>query len=125
MPIGTLTQKTLRHEISESTPPSTRPRKLPAIAAIWLMPSAMPRRCAGKASVRIAVELAKSIEPPTACTRRQPMIHSAAPPPEPGVSANAIEDAVKTAKPRLYIRTRPTRSPSRPRLTTSTALTSR
>ena len=34
-------------------------------------------------------------------------------------------NAVKTAKPRLYIRTRPNMSPSRPRLTTSTAVTTR
>ena len=33
----------------------------PAIAATWLMPRAMPRRSAGNASVRIAVEFANSI----------------------------------------------------------------
>ncbi len=34
-----------------------------------------------------------------------------------------IEPTVKTAKPRLYMRTRPNMSPTRPRLTTSTAAT--
>ena len=37
----------------------------PAIAATMLTPSAVPRWLAGNASVRIAVELAKSIAPPT------------------------------------------------------------
>ena len=125
MPIGTLTQNTPRQEISDRIPPTTKPRKEPAMAAIWLTPNAIPRRSGGNASVRIAVELANSIEPPTACTNRQPMIHNAAPPPLPGVSASATEAAVKTTKPRLYIRTRPRVSPSRPRVTTSTAETSR
>ena len=49
----------------------------PASAAIWLMPSAMPRCLAGKASVRIAAEFAISIEPPSACTTRQPISHIA------------------------------------------------
>ena len=51
--------------------------KLPAIAATWLMPSAMPRRSAGNASVMIAVELANSIAPPTPWTIRQPISHNA------------------------------------------------
>ena len=100
-PIGTLTQKIARQEISESTPPRTRPMNDPAIAAIWLIPSAVPRRSGGKASVRIAVELANSIDPPTACTRRHPMIHRAAPRPWPGVSASATDAAENTTKPRL------------------------
>ena len=56
MPSGTLTQNTPRQEISDSTPPITSPRNEPAIAAIWLIPSAVPRWVGGKASVRIAVE---------------------------------------------------------------------
>ena len=35
-----------------------------------------------------------------------------------------MENTVKMAKPRLYMRTRPNMSPSRPKLTTSTAVTS-
>ena len=37
----------------------------PPSAATWLMPSAMPRWVDGNASVRIAVELANSMAPPT------------------------------------------------------------
>src|ERR1700759_664313 len=61
-PIGTLTQKPARQDTSDSTPPTISPTKEPATAAIWLMPRAGPRRSGGKASVRIAVELAKSMD---------------------------------------------------------------
>jgi hypothetical protein len=37
----------------------------PAIAAIEFTPSASPRWCGGKASVRIALEFAKISAPPT------------------------------------------------------------
>jgi len=40
-----------------------------------------------------------------------------------GISARAIDDAVKTAKPASYIRTRPKTSPMRPKVTTGTAVT--
>jgi hypothetical protein len=40
-----------------------------------------------------------------------------------GISARAIDAAVKTAKPALYMRTRPKMSPMRPKVTTSTAVT--
>ena len=46
-------------------PPRTRPMKEPATAATLLMPSPRPRLSAGKASVMIADELAKSMAPPT------------------------------------------------------------
>ena len=85
----------------------------------------MPRWCAGKASVMIAAEFAISMEPPSACTTRQPISHSAPEPPRKGSKDSATEARVKTTKPRLYIRTRPTMSPSRPSVTTSTAVTSR
>ncbi len=39
------------------------------------------------------------------------------------VIESRIEKKVKTAKPRLYMRTRPNMSPMRPKLTTSTAVT--
>jgi hypothetical protein len=124
-PIGTLTQNTARQCHSASRPPSTRPMNEPAIAATWLMPSAMPRWRAGNASVRIAVELAKIMPPPTPCTTRQAISHMA---PEPAVSGSresAIEATEKTTKPRLYIFTRPYMSPNLPSVTTSTAETSR
>ena len=70
-PIGTFTQNTARQSHAASSPPSSRPTNCPAMPAIWLMPSAMPRWRAGNASVRMAAELAISIAPPTACTSRQ------------------------------------------------------
>ena len=73
----------------------------PASAATWLMPSAMPRCSVGKASVRIAVELAISIAPPTPCTTRKPISHSAPALPVHGSSASTTEAAAKTAKPAL------------------------
>jgi hypothetical protein len=86
---------------------------------------ARPRSSVGKASVRMAVELAISSAPPMPCTIRHTMSHMAAEPPWPGVSDRAIEAAVNTANPPLYIRTRPNMSPSRPNVTTSTAVTTR
>ncbi len=97
----------------------------PAMAATWLMPSAMPRWRAGNASVRIAVEFAKIMAPPTAWTTRHRISHSAPPPCVSGSTDVAMADSVKTTKPRLYILTRPYMSPSRPSDTTSTAETSR
>ena len=41
------------------------------------------------------------------------------------VAASRIEKTVKIANPALYIRTRPYMSPRRPKLTTSTAVTTR
>ena len=54
-PKGTLIQNTARHWMSARRPPTTRPMKEPKMAAIMLIPMAMPRSCTGKASVRIAV----------------------------------------------------------------------
>ena len=124
-PTGTLTQNTARQSISASSPPATRPRNIPASAVIWLTPKAIPRWCTGNASVRIAAEFAVSIAPPTACTTRQPISHSAPPPAWNGSKDSAIEATLNTTNPTLYIRTRPNMSPSRPSVTTSTAETSR
>ncbi len=76
-PIGTPTQKIACQCHSDSTPPISRPRNDPATAATMLTPSAMPRWLDGKASVRIADDDAISIAPPTPCTTRQPISHSA------------------------------------------------
>ena len=124
-PIGAETRNTRCQLIGPSTPPSSSPRNEPAMAAIELMPSAVPRWLAGKASVRIAVELANRNAPPMPCTIRQPISHSAPAVPCCQVTVRKIEATVKTANPRLYIRTRPNMSPSRPKLTTSTADTTR
>src|SRR5689334_20187627 len=72
-PIGAETRNTRCQLIGPSTPPSSSPRNEPAIAAIELMPSAVPRWLAGNASVRIAVELANRNAPPMPCTIRQPI----------------------------------------------------
>ena len=72
-----------------------------------LMPIALPRSATGKASVRIAVELANSSAPPTPWKIRMMMIQRAPPVPCMNVTESRIEKSVKTAKPRLYILTRP------------------
>ena len=71
----------------------------------------------------MAVELANRNAPPMPCTMRQMISHSAAATPCIQVTVRKIEPTVKTRKPRLYIRTRPNMSPSRPNDTTSTAVT--
>ena len=96
-----MTQNTARQSIAASRPPATRPMNWPASPATWLMPSAKPRRSAGNASVRIAAELAISIDPPTACSTRQPISHSAPWPPSKGSNDSRIEATVNTAKPAL------------------------
>ena len=99
--------------------------KLPAMPATWLRPSAMPRWLAGKASVRIALELAISIAPPTPWKIRIPIRYQPAAAPVSQLTDSRIENSAKMAKPMLYMRTRPNMSPRRPKLTTSTAVTTR
>ena len=89
------------------------------------MPSASPRWVAGKASVRIAVEFAVSMAPPTPCTMRSTISSRAPALPVLSTSAQPTEPSVKIRKPRLNSRARPYMSPSRPNVTTSTAVTSR
>ena len=124
-PTGRLIQNTARQSQAASSPPATRPMNMPARAAIWLVPSAKPRRSGGNASVRIAAELAISMDPPNACTSRQPISHMAPWPPWNGSKDSMTDAAVNTTNPALYILTRPNMSPRRPRLTTSTAWTRR
>ena len=100
-PIGTPTQKIAFQCHSESTPPISRPRKDPATAATMFTPSAMPRWFDGNASVRIAADDAISIAPPTPCTTRQPISHSAPLSRWNGSKDSAIAANVKTAKPML------------------------
>ena len=75
--------------------------------------------------MRIALELAISIAPPTPCRIRITISHQAAAVPCIQVTDSRTENTAKIANPRLYIRTRPNMSPSRPKLTTSTAVTTR
>ena len=95
------------------------------MAATLLIPRARPRWLWGKASVRMALELANRKAPPTPWNTRMMISHSAPAVPLIQVSDSSIEKTVKMAKPRLYILTRPNMSPMRPKLTTSTAVTSR
>ena len=53
------------------------------------------------------------------------MSHSAPCEPVNGVSDSRIDARVKMRKPALYMRTRPYMSPRRPKVTTSTAVTTR
>lgn len=101
MPTGTPTQKIARQSHSESTPPISRPRNDPATAETMLVPSAMPRWLAGNASVRIADDDAMSIAPPTPCTTRQAISHTAPPPTWNGSTDSATAATVKTTKPML------------------------
>ena len=97
----------------------------PAMPAITLTPIANPRFEAGNASVRIAAEFAVSNAPPTPCTTRHAINHIAPFVPVYGQSESASDAPLNTAKPALYMRTRPKMSPSRPNVTTSTAVTTR
>ena len=72
----------------------------------------------------MAVELAVSIAPPMPCTTRSPISSQAPAVPVLGIRAQAMEPAVKIANPRLNSLARPYWSPSRPKVTTSTAVTS-
>ena len=100
-PSGTLTRNTDRQSHCESNPPATRPMNEPASAATWLMPSAIPRSDGENASVRIAVELAISIAPPTPCTIRKPISQIAPALPENGTARAGSRPRVNTTKPRL------------------------
>ena len=69
--------------------------------AMLLIPSARPRWSAGKASVRIAAELAISIAAPSAWNTRITISQIAAAAPCIHVTESKIEKNVKTTKPRL------------------------
>ena len=100
-PTGTLTQNTAAPVDGGQQAAGDQPDELPARPATWLMPSAKPRCSAGKASVRIAAEFAISMDPPTACSRRQPISHSAPWPPVNGSKDSRMDATVKTTKPEL------------------------
>ncbi len=101
MLIGTLTQNTARQSTTASRPPASSPRNCPARAVIWLTPSAIPRCRAGNASVRIAAELAVSMEPPKACTMRHRISHMAPAPARNGSRDSATDAHAKIRKPML------------------------
>ena len=72
----------------------------------------------------MAALLAMIKAPPTPWNTRMMIMNNAAEDPCIQVTDNMTEKTVKMAKPMLYIRTRPNMSPRRPKLTTSTAVTS-
>ena len=77
-----LTQNTARRQqAARSTSPTNMPQP-----AIWFVPSQL---------------LPLSMDPPTACSTRQPISHSAARLPWNGSNDSRIEAAVKTTKPEL------------------------
>jgi hypothetical protein len=100
-PNGTLSRKTARQSTAASTPPSSRPKKVPVSIPIWLMPMARPRWSGGKASVRMAAELAMRKAPPTACISRKKISWRAAPLPWPWTKKHSTDPTVKIANPAL------------------------
>ena len=70
-------RNTRRQEIGASRPPSTSPTNIPETPTMLLIPSAIPRWLAGKASVMIAAELASRHAAPTPWTIRKTMRNSA------------------------------------------------
>ena len=98
-----------------STPPRTRPMNDPAMAATLLIPSARPAGWPGTRRSVSPHEFAMSIAAPRPCTTRMPIRHSAAALPCSQSTDSRTEPIVKTAKPSLYMRTRPNMSPIRPR----------
>jgi hypothetical protein len=99
--MGTDTRKISRQLIGAKRPPSTSPMKVPLVAATELIPSAMPRWLAGKASVRMAAELANTIAPPTPWKTRSTMSQVAPSVPDIQVIVSNSEKNVNSAKPRL------------------------
>ncbi len=73
----------------------------PLNAAAWLMPRARPRWSSGKASVRMAAELAMSMAAPTPWKMRMTIRYMPPAGPVSQVTLRASEKKVKTAKPRL------------------------
>jgi hypothetical protein len=90
-----------RQLIGANTPPRMSPKNVPLIAAPWLTPSASPRWPGGKASVRIAAELAISIAAPTPWKMRIVISQIPAACPDIHVTVKRSEKNVYTAKPRL------------------------
>ncbi len=74
---------------------------VPLVAATPLIPSAMPRWLGGKASVRMADELANSMAPPTPWKTRMTMSQVAPSVPDIQVIVSSGEKNVNRAKPRL------------------------
>ena len=108
MPTGTLSQKIHCHEMpSTTTPPTRGPIATASPAMPDHAPSAMPRRSAETAALRIVSVSGVTIAPPTPWKARAAMSQSV-----DGASAASADAPVKIATPIMNIRFRPKRSPS-------------
>src|ERR1700758_1251111 len=105
-PIGAETRKIRCQFTGARTPPRMRPMNEPAIAAIEFTLRAVPRWLAGNASVTMAAAFANKNAPPIPCTTRQMISHNAPSLPCIQVTVRKMDAMLKTAKTRVYIRTR-------------------
>jgi len=120
IPIGTLTQNIARHPAAAvRNPPKTSPNTEPAEIATALVPSALPLSSKGKASVSIAVLLAKRSAAPSPWT----ILNTTSWVPDCDRLQSA-EAKVKSANPSVKSLTLPTMSPSLPKLTNTAEITS-
>src|ERR1700728_804866 len=107
-PTGTFTQNTQCQDSPWVTaPPISGPTATPRPEIPPQMPMMAPRRSAGKAEVRIVRLSGVMNAAPSPCTARA-VISS----PTSGASAQAADAVVNTARPAVYTRRRPSRSPS-------------
>ena len=93
-PNGTEMRNTSRQSIGASTPPRISPMKDPLMPAMLLIPRARPRWLAGKASVRMAAELAIRKAAPMPWRMRPTISHSAPGRPVSGSTARTSDAAV-------------------------------
>ena len=113
--IGRFTKKTARQDATwTSHPPTTGPTAPATAVSDDHVPTARPRSRDEKAEPRIARLDGTSSAAPIPCTARAATSHQT-----PGASAQAAEDAAKTATPIAKIRRRPNRSASEPPTRTS------
>jgi hypothetical protein len=92
--MGTEIRNTRRQLIGARRPPSTSPMNEPLMPAMLLMPRAMPRWFSGKASVRMAAELATRNAAPTPWKMRPTTSHKAPTCPVNGVTVRTRENNV-------------------------------
>jgi hypothetical protein len=97
-PTGMFTQKTARQS-QIAQPAGDQADELPGQSGHLVDPERETALGAGNASVRIAAELAVSMDPPIACSIRQPISHTAPRPPWNGLNDSRIDAAVNTANP--------------------------
>ena len=117
---GRFIQKITRQSISTSRPPTSGPIASATAETAAQIPSARGCFSAGKALQTRASESASIGAAPTPC-RTRPRIRVCWSPAAP----ETTEPRAKTAVPRMKTRLRPNMSPSRPAVTTSTAIVSR